>query len=127
MFFLIILFHLLLVLFGYLLSISLLSSMYLLSYTFSIVDLFKIQFRFNSFQHFADYFSTLCQTVVVMDRLAQLPTNNNPETDIFNSTQYPPSKFRFFNEWLIAGNLVGSGCDKNLNFARILPGGSTVK
>jgi len=90
--------HLLLVLFGYLLSISLLSLMYLLSYTFSILDLCKVQFRFNSFQHFADCFITLCQTVVLMERLAHLPTNNNPGTGVFNSTQYPPSKFRFINE-----------------------------
>jgi hypothetical protein len=86
-FFLIIVFHLLLVLFGYSLSISLLSLMYLLSYIFSILDLYKVQLRFNSLQRFVDCFVTLCQSVVEMDRLAQLPTNNNPGTDTVNSTQ----------------------------------------
>lgn len=81
-FFLIILFNFLLVSLGYSLSISLLSLMYLLSYIFSILDLYKVQVRINSLQLFVDCFITLCQSVVETDRLAQLPKNNNPGNDI---------------------------------------------
>jgi hypothetical protein len=56
--------------------------MYLLSYIFSILDLYKVQVRINSLQLFVDCFITLCQSVVETDRLAQLPKNNNPGNDI---------------------------------------------
>jgi hypothetical protein len=96
-------------------------------YIFSNLDLYKVQFKFNSLQRFVECFITLCQSMVDMDGLAQLPTNNKPGIDTVNSTQHPPSKFRIINERLIAENLVGSGCEKNLNFARILPTGNRVK
>ena len=83
--------------------------MFLLSCIFSNLDLYKVQFKFNSLQRFVDCFITLCQSVRDMDQLAQLPTNYNPGTDTVNSTQHPSSKFRFINEGLIAENLVGSG------------------